>query len=53
MEFYHLIMSQWDKSLIISLFKISDEENNKYIILIATNAYDMGIDKSDITLVIQ
>lgn len=46
-------MSEWDKSLIVATFKINGEENNEYVILVATDAYGMSIDNHDIRLVIQ
>lgn len=49
---YYLSMSEWNKSLIAKAFKVSGEENSEFIILIATNAYGMGIDNPDIRLVI-
>lgn len=39
-------MSEWDKSFIAKAFKVSKEENNKYIIFITTDAYGISIDNS-------
>lgn len=50
---YHSAMSEWDKSLIAAAFKINGEENNECVILVATDAYGMGIDNPDIRLIIQ
>lgn len=46
-------MFDWDKTIIASAFKIVNKENTKYIILVATDAYSIGIDNPDIRLVIQ
>lgn len=45
-------MSDWDKELIAKAFKINESENIKCIILVATNAYGIGIDYPDILLII-
>lgn len=50
---YHLTISDWNKELIAKAFKINEFENTKYTILIATDAYGIGIDNLDIQLVIQ
>lgn len=46
-------MSEWDKFFIAKAFKVSREKNSKYIILVAIDAYNMGIDNPDIQLVIK
>lgn len=46
-------MSKWDKLLIIVAFKINRKKNNKCIIFIAINIYNIGIGNPDIRLVIQ
>lgn len=45
-------MSDLDKSFIAAALKFNGEDNTEYTILIATNAYDMGIDNLDIKVVI-
>ena len=40
---YHLAMSEWDKSLIAQTFSVLGEKNTECTILVATNAYGMGI----------
>lgn len=50
---YHSAMSDWDKELTAKAFKISGAENTECIILVATDAYGMGINNPDIRLVIQ
>lgn len=49
---YHSAMSDWDKKLIAKAFKTPGNENTECIILVATDAYGMGIDNPDIRLVI-
>ena len=46
-------MSDWDKSLIAKAFCIPRDENLEYIILVTINAYGIGINNSDVKLVIQ
>ncbi len=46
-------MSEYEKNLIAEVFHISDNENNEYIIIIATEAYRMRNDNPDIKLVVQ
>lgn len=52
-KLYHSRMLDWNKDIIAKVFKVNKEENTKYIILVATDAYGMGIVNSDIWLVIQ
>lgn len=49
---YYLIISDWDNLLIVAVFKISSKNNTKYTIFVATNVYNMGINNSDIKIVI-
>ena len=49
---YYSTMSDWDKTINTNVFRISEDENTKCVILIAINVYDMGIDNLDIKLVI-
>ena len=46
-------MSEWDKSLIAKAFQVNGDENTECTILIATDAYGMGIDNPDIKLLVQ
>ena len=46
-------MLDWDKEFIAKAFKTPGNENTECIILVATDAYRMGIDNPDIRLVIQ
>lgn len=50
---YYSAMSDWDKELIAKAFKIPGNENAECMILVATDAYGMGIDNPDIQLVIE
>lgn len=50
---YYSTMSDWDKNLTAEAFCISKDENLECTILIATDAYGMGIDNSDVKPVIQ
>lgn len=50
---YHLAMSEWDKNLIAQAFNIPGKENTESTILVATDAYGMGINNPDVRLVIQ
>ena len=50
---YHSTMSDWDKDLITRAFFFSGNDNLNCIILVATNAYGMGIDNPNIKLIIQ
>ena len=45
-------MLDWDKELIAKTFKTSSNKNTECIILVATDAYEIGIDNPDIWLVI-
>ena len=40
-------MLKYDKLLIINIWKINEDENNKYVIFIAINIYNMDIDNLD------
>lgn len=46
-------MPEWDKAIIVKMFKIKKEDNTKCIIIIATDVYNMDINYLDIYLVIQ
>lgn len=46
-------MSEWDKNLIAQAFSVAGEENTECTILVATDAYGMGINNPDVRLVIQ
>ena len=50
---YHSTMSDCDKDLIAKAFLVSSDDNLNCIILVATDAYGMGINNPDIKLVIQ
>lgn len=50
---YHSAMSEWDKKLNADAFAVPAEENTECIILVATDAYGMGINNPDVILVIQ
>lgn len=43
-------MSEWNKNLIIKVFSIFEDKNNKYTIIVAINIYNIGINNSDIEL---
>ena len=49
---YHSAMFEWVKNLTAEAFGKPEEENNECIILVATNAYGMGINNPDVKLVI-
>ena len=49
---YHSTMPEWDKAIIAKAFGVKGEDNTVCTILVATDAYGMGIDKPDIRLVI-
>ena len=46
-------MSEYDKNLTAEASRLPGNENNEYIILLATNAYRIGIDNPDVKLVVQ
>lgn len=50
---YYSIISDWDKSVTTNAFKVTQEDNTECTILVATDAYGMGIDNPDIKLVVQ
>ena len=50
---YHSAMSEWDKTLTAKAFGKPGTENTECTILIATDAYGIGIDNPDVKLVIQ
>lgn len=49
-KLYHFFMSECNKKLTVKAFCISNNKNNKYTILIATNTYKINIDNLDIKL---
>lgn len=49
---YYSTMSDWNKDLIANAFLQLGDENIECIILVATDAYGIGIDNPDIKLVI-
>ena len=50
---YHSAMSEWDKNLIAKAFSIAGDKNTECTIIVATDAYGMGINNPDVRLVIQ
>ena len=46
-------MSDWDENFIINAFLQTGDKNIKYTILVTIDAYGMGINNSDIILIIQ
>lgn len=50
---YHFLMSECDKNLTAEAFHIPGDENNECTILVATDAYGMGIDNPNVKLVVQ
>ncbi|MCJ1348467.1 hypothetical protein MMC31_006699 [Peltigera leucophlebia] len=50
---YYSALSDWDKGLTAAAFAVAADENEEYVILVATDAYGMGIDNPDVKLVIQ
>ena len=49
---YHSAMLEWDKNLTAEAFGKLAEDNNECVILIATDAYGIGINSPDVKLVI-
>lgn len=52
MQFYNIIILEFDKILTIKIIEIFDKKNRKYIILIAIDIYSININILDIKLVI-
>ena len=50
---YYFTISDWDKNLTEVAFYIQGDENLKCVILVAIDAYSMGIDNLNVKLVIQ
>lgn len=50
---YYSAISEWDKNLTAEAFGKPAEENNECVILVATDAYGMGIDNPDVKRVVQ
>lgn len=50
---YYSAMSEWDKDLTATAFRTPSDQNQECVILVATDAYGMGIDNLDIKLVAQ
>ena len=50
---YHSAMLEFDKSLTAGAFRILDNKNTKCSILVATNAYKIGINNPDMRLLVQ
>lgn len=50
---YYSAMSEWDKSLNANAFAVPADQNTEYTILVATDAYGMGINNPNVKLVIQ
>lgn len=43
MQLYYLTIFDFDKVIILKTFQVSNENNTKYIIFMATNAYYISI----------
>lgn len=50
---YYSLIFDWNKTIIISTFKIINKKNTKYIIFVTTNIYSIDVNNLDIKLVIQ
>lgn len=50
---YYSAMSEWGKDLTATVFRTPSDQNQECVILVATDAYGMGIDNLDIKLVAQ
>lgn len=50
---YYSAISDWDKALTADAFGMPRDENTECTIIVATDAYGMGVDNPDVKLVIQ